>query len=144
MINISDNQAIDLARQSLGLDPAVPAQALEVKRLDQIGRSYFLVIFGDNGASVAIAAVDTKCSDIQSSAVLSGKRAHLTLTRDAAISLVDTSNETQADLVWQPCDASLSPLYPLWRVCSANSTSYVDMNGKVWHSLQTGGPGGTD
>lgn len=142
MTDISDGQAIDLARRSLGLDLTVPARVFEVTRLDQTERSYFLVIFGEEGASVAISAVDIKCADIQTSAVLNGERPHLAITSDAAVRVVASTSATQTDLVWQPCEASLSPLYPLWRVRSANSTSYVDLNGKIWRSLRAVGPGG--
>ena len=40
-----------------------------------------------------------------------------------------------AELVWQPCQASLSPLYPLWRVSGATRSVFVDQQERCWVRL---------
>jgi hypothetical protein len=44
-------------------------------------------------------------------------------------------DDASAQLVWQPCHASLSPLYPFWRVTGPHGTRFVDQQERCWNRL---------
>ena len=54
---LSAGDAAATARREIGLDDSVPGRAWLVRRLDRPGDAYYLVVFGDDNAAVAVAAV---------------------------------------------------------------------------------------
>jgi hypothetical protein len=127
------DQAIALAAAALGsTDPAV---ALRVERPDQSDRDYYLVLFGSETATTAVAAVEAGSGVVMSSARLDGKSPHLTVSRQRAQEIAAVGNGAEAKLVWQPSVASRSSLYPLWKVSGPAGTVYVDQQERSWTDL---------
>ena len=118
-----------------------PGRAFHVRRLDRPGDAYFLVILGEEGAAMTVAAVGELDGEIRTSARLKGDVAHMTVDKEQALELARLWDTPEAELVWRPCQASMSPLYPIWEVKSASGTLYVDQSRGVHEQLQAGGPG---
>ncbi len=142
MATISSQEAIARARAAMSIDSAQAARAWLVQRLDRPRQAYYLVVFGGEDASIAAAAVDATQGVVETEAHLSGDRAQLSIDSARAVALTDAGENAQAELVWQPCKASRSPLYPLWQIRVASRYAYVDQQGIVWDELEMPGPGG--
>jgi hypothetical protein len=141
MTEISAEDGIERARSQLGLGPLTSARAWRVRRIDGHDRVYYLIVFGDPESAVGVAAVDAADSDVMAAAVSQTAGPHLTVDADQALRKAKIAG-AQAELVWRPCRASLSPLYPLWQVSSRTETVFVDQEGVVWKVLESAGPGG--
>jgi hypothetical protein len=134
MTNVTPDEAAVVARQAVGASAAVKARAWRVVRLDRIGESYFLVVLGDDRAAVAVAAIRADTGETMTLARLEGIRQHFLVDAARALQLANLSNAS-AELVWQPCQASLSPLYPFWRVSGATRSVFVDQQERCWDRL---------
>ena len=132
MPSLSKEAAILTAREALATTDLADARVVE--RFDRPGQVYYLVLFGGAQATSAIAAVDAQSGSLMGAARLSGSGPHLQIEREQATRLSSLS-EPHARLVWQPCRASLSPLYPLWQITGTNGEAFVDQQGKCWPSL---------
>jgi hypothetical protein len=141
MRTIGLQDAIARARAQSGVDTSVQARAWFVRRLDRHGEAYYLVEFGEDCSVLAVAAVGAVQGEILTWARLPGNEPHL-LSEEHAVKRVDVEGGAQAELVWQPCRATCSLLYPLWEVQLPAKTVYVDQQGVVWTSLTPAGPGG--
>ena len=126
---------VERVRAELKLEPSVLADAYRVARLDQSGSDYYLMVFGKPGQSVAVAAVGAN-GEIQSSARLPGTAGHSSLDVNEARRRSGLVGSTEARLVWRPCQASRSSLYPLWEIRSGPHRVYVDFQGVVWKDLE--------
>jgi hypothetical protein len=133
MPELPPDQAI--ARAAAALGTTDPATALRVERPDQIGRDYYLVTFGPEAATTAVAAVEAGSGVVMSSAKLAGQRPHLTVTRQRALEIAAAGSGAEAKLVWQPGAASRSALYPIWKVSGPGGTVYVDQQERSWTDL---------
>jgi hypothetical protein len=105
-------------------------------------RSYYLVLFGPNDATTAVAAVDAESGELLAWARLPGSGPHLVVSGTAAAARAGMSERSTVRLVWQPSRQSRSPLYPLWEVRTDGEGVYVDHAGRTWPRLERGGPGG--
>ena len=139
---ISPDDAIARARARTGVEAFVPAGAWLVRRLDRPGECYYLVVLGEDHAAIALATVGAAQGEIQTWAKLPGQNPHAILKEREAIERAGVSEDVKAELVWKPCRATRSPLYPLWEIRTATTTLYVDQQGIVWPDLPPGGPGG--
>ena len=128
-------EVVSRARRTLGLSETVPARAWRVERLDQAGEAYYLVIFGPEPVPVGVATVDVRTGDVSSSVRLTGENFHLTVDEQKAARLSGLRDVVSQGLVWKPCRASFSPLYPFWRISTVTKTVYVDQHGRVWDEL---------
>lgn len=128
----TEERAIESARQTLATAAAAAAHLVE--RLDRPDARYYLVLFGPPLASSAVAAVDAATGGVMSAARLSGKGPHLSVDAAQAQRIAALPG-ARLRLVWQPCTASLSPLYPLWEASDAAATVFVDQRGKRWQTL---------
>lgn len=142
MTELSSEELINRARLAMNLGASIDAEAWRVRRIDRVNEAYYLIIFEKDGAAIAVAAVNALTGNLQNSANLAGGGSPLGINSKQAIALAGLNGNAQATLVWRPCRASLSPLYPLWEVSTSSMTVYVDQQGKVWHSLVRAGPGG--
>ncbi len=142
MAEVSHEEAISRARRALSVAPSAGAQAWRVRRLDRPGAAYYLVVFGDEHAATGVATVDAVRGEVGVSARLPGRGPHLTVDDRRALDLAGLGSGAQLELVWQPCRASRSPLYPLWQVRADSLTMYVDQQSNVWRELEPAGPGG--
>jgi hypothetical protein len=125
--------AIAAARAALGAAPTVNANAQRVERLDHSGKGYYLVIIGDDNAGTGIVATDADTAIVMASARIHTRR-HLSVDAARAVQLAQVG-EASAVLVWRPCQASLSPLYPFWRVTGPLGTRFVDQQERCWDRL---------
>jgi hypothetical protein len=132
---MSQAAAIATARAATDLGDEVPARAWPVRRLDRPDESYYLVLFGDDDATVAVATVAADGGSVQSTATLRGETGHLTLDAARARALAGANEEAEVALVWRPSRASRSPFYPLWEVTGEARPVYVDHAGTVWDEL---------
>ena len=142
MAELSAEEAVRAARRELALDGGAAGSALRVRRLDREGAAYYLVLFGEDDATVAVAALDAAGGGLETSARLPGRAAHLAVGRERARELAGLGESSRAELVWTPCRATRSQLYPLWEVSDGGARVFVDQRGGVWRSLDAGGPGG--
>jgi len=134
--------AIQRAREALSLSEEVPGRAAYVARLDRPGAGYYLVCFGLEELTVGVAAVDAHDGELLSHAGLPGSGRHLAVTAGDASRRAAAATTASPRLVWRPCRASFSMLYPLWEVATAQGPVYIDQQGHRWTSLEPGGPGG--
>jgi hypothetical protein len=127
--------SIATARAAIGLGEEIPVRAWPVRRLDRPDGSYYLVLFGDDDATVAVATVSADGRSVQSTATLRGETGHLAIGAAAARVAAGADADAPAALVWRPCRASRSPFYPLWEVAGEPGPVYVDHAGAVWEQL---------
>ncbi len=141
MIRVADVVAAAQARLGLGEDTAAYAQ--RIRREDRPGDSfYFLVILGEPLRPRGVAAVDAATGDVMEWADLPGTRPHLTVKAPEAKSRAGFPGDAKAEMVWRPCRASRSPLYPIWRLSFGDRVAFVDQQGVVWDSLEMPETGG--
>lgn len=138
---LTSEEAISRGRSALRIAESVLAQAWRIARLDRAGEVYYLVVFGEKNASMAVAAVHAERGDVETSARLPGLRPHLSIEATSAKHLAGAGDSSIASLVWRPCSASRSPLYPLWEIRDESGCVYVDQQSRVWHALSPNGPG---
>jgi hypothetical protein len=138
---IGPEEAILRAREALRLPASAPAQAFRVDRLDPPGLPYFLVLLAIGGRDRHVALIDARTGALDQSADLSGA-GHAMLSMEQAIAISKLGGCTAARLVWRPCRASYSPLYPIWEIASPSERRYVDQQGRVWDVLPPSGRGG--
>ena len=139
--DIRETEAIARALERLELSEKTPARAALVSRRDPPGGAYYLVVVGDPGAALGVAAVDASSGEVTQWATLPGAVPHQVLDRDAAVERAGAS-ALRAELVWRSSPASRSPLYPLWEIDTGDEVVYVDHAGQVWPSLEPGARGG--
>jgi hypothetical protein len=101
-----------------------------------------LLVFGEEGASVGIAAVDVSTGQVLAQAALPGTGAHRLITKAEAVARARAGAGATATLVWAPSMASRSMFYPLWKVEGPTGAVFVDASGTVWPDLGPAGPGG--
>lgn len=142
MSEIPEAEAIDRARTQLKLGPRTQARAWHVRRSDQPGAAYYLVVLGEPQAAVGVAAVDAVKAEVMVWACLPGTGPHPILEPNVAAQRAGFPSGSQLELVWQPCKGSRSPLYPLWEVSIEGRMTYVDQQGVVWESLGPSDRGG--
>jgi hypothetical protein len=142
MDEIKSIEAIRRAGAALGLSDRTPGRAWRVRYLQRPGEAYFLVVLGEVDAALGVACVDPTTSEIEISASLPGVAAHITVEAMQAKTLVAGSEPAEVEMVWMPCEASRSPLYPLWEVKTKKGIQYVDQQGRLWSDLRLGQPGG--
>ena len=116
MCETSETEAIDRARTQLKLGPATPVRAWRVRRADQPGRAYYLVVFGERRTAVGVAAVDATTAEVMLWATLPGTGPHPILERNMAAQRAGFAEGSRLELVWQPCKGSRSMLCLLWEV----------------------------
>jgi hypothetical protein len=142
MAAFTSDQSIAQARATLGIAASVVAHAWLVRRLDRQGEMYYLVVFGEPHASVAVAAISATSGEVSTSAHLPGTEPHLRVDKQQALELAGLGSNAHADLVWRPCRASRSPLYPLWEARVGGKSVYVDQQRLILQELEAAGPGG--
>ena len=118
-------------RAAVGAASGVAGRAWPVRRLDRPGETYYLVVLGDEGASVAVGTVNAETGDVSSSAHLPGRGPHLEVDAVRARALTNAGETAAAELVWRPSLVSKSPLYPVWEVALPSGPAYVDQAGSV-------------
>jgi hypothetical protein len=142
MNQLSVEEAVTRARQKIGLPDSVQDRAWLTRRLDREGESYYLVLFGENHATVGVACVNAGSGEVETYARLPGTEPHLNIGSDRAIELAGGDDKARAEMVWKPSRASRSPLYPLWEIDKGEEKVFVDQGGNIWHNLEPAGPGG--
>lgn len=142
MIGITQEEAIHNAKSKLGFEESTPGRAWRVRRLDRPSEAYYLVQLGESNAAVGIATVDTYTGEVGVYASLPGVGAHMAVDVQLAIELGGGGEAAQAELVWMPCRASKSPLYPLWEVKTLGVVKYVDQQRRVLDKLEPARLGG--
>jgi len=129
---ISHADAIARARAELELDDDIPAEAVQIRRLDPPSEAYFLVTLGEPETVIAVATIGASTGAVGTAAVLSGHGPQLMVDASRARALAGASASAGATLVWRPSRASRSPLYPLWEVEHEGVFVYVDQQENVW------------
>ncbi len=142
MPDVPIEAAIERARKALSLGSAISARALHIARLDRPGTGYYLVWFGAENATMAVAAVDATDGEVLSHARLPGSGPHLAVTAEEARQRAGPSTIGTPRLVWRPCRASFSMLSPFWEVSTERGLVYIDQQNQLWTELEAGGPGG--
>ena len=141
MTEVSAETAIAAARREIGLPGDTGACHWRVRRLDAPGQAYYLVVFGEVRAAVAIADVDSGNGRVKSWARLPGSESYRIIDAERAIKLAGGDVMARAELVWKPCRASRSPFYPLWLIQTGEEDIYLDQQGRLWQTLEDGGAG---
>jgi len=133
--------AVAIARKALGIGEGVPGEALKVRRLEGPAHAYYLVALWAADATT-LACVNEDRAELEISARLPGRAPILAVSLERAKGLAGLGPAAGGDLVWKPCRASFSMLYPIWEVCEGGHTVYVDQQGVVWKELKAKMPGG--
>ena len=137
MAHISEETAREIARAEIGMPPETAGEAWLVHRLDRPDDDYWLLALGGE-TQAAAAAVDAADGRLMSWANIGQPEGLRLLPALEAAALSGQPGAQTTRLVWRPCQASYSPLYPLWEVESAERTVYVNQQGQVWQELETG------
>lgn len=133
---MEEQDAIESAKRSIGLGEIDSVNAYRVQRLDHPGQWYYLLAFGEPGATLALAVVNGTSGDLESWVRTDGARGHIHVDAAEAVRLAGLPPDTSAEMVWRPSRASRSPFYPLWAVRAADGgTKYIDQQGHVWDTL---------
>jgi hypothetical protein len=135
---IGETDAIVRARRALGFGDTIQSRGWLVHRLDRPNQSYFLVELGGENTPDAVATVDSISGEVTHSARLP----HPSRLKTPQELLGENLGAPDVTLVWQPCDASRSPLYPLWQIRTKDDLFYLDQSGQRWYQLQISGRGG--
>jgi hypothetical protein len=130
---LSADDAVARVRAAVSAADGVAGHAWPVRRLDRPGETYYLVVLGDEHASVAVGTVSAATGEVGSSAHLPGAGAHLAIDAERAKALAGADEAARAELVWRPSLVSKSPLYPVWEVTLPTGAVYVDQAGSVRH-----------
>ena len=136
MIKVTPDEAIHNARNRLGLDESTPGKAWQVRCLDRPSEAYYLIELGASDAAVGIATIDADTGEVGVYAALPGLGAHMAVDAQMAIELVNGKKGAQPELVWKPCSASESPLYPFWEVRTTRGIKYVNQQRRVLDKLE--------
>lgn len=136
MDELSADEAIDRARKSLDIPAQVTARAFRVRRLDRPQAGYYLVLFGEDDATIGVATLDAGSGEAMSSAQLPGRGPHISINQAQAVDLAGMGKDAHAEMVWKPCRATRSLLYPLWEIHDGTKTVFVDQQGTVWQELE--------
>lgn len=134
MTGLSEDDAVARVRAAVGAGNGAAGRAWRVRRLDRPGETYYLVVLGDEGASVAVGTVNAVTGDVGSSAHLPGRGPHLEVDAVRARALAGAGETAGTELVWRPSLVSKSPLYPVWEVSLPSGPAYVDQAGSVRHN----------
>jgi len=142
MSRITPEEAIQNARTKFGFDKSTRGNAWQVRHLDRPSEAYYLIELGASDAAVGIATIDADTGEVGVYAALPGLGAHIAVDAQMAIELANGEKGAQAELVWKPCSASRSPLYPFWEVRTTSGIKYVDQQRRVVDKLEPTRPGG--
>jgi hypothetical protein len=142
MSEILPEEAIVHAREALGLPASVSGRALRVERLGPPESAYYLVALASSDRERYVAAIDARTAAVDQHAKLVGAADYLTVDMEQALAAAGLGAHASARLVWRPCRASYSPLYPIWEISSAGERRYVDQQAQVWSALTPSGRGG--
>ncbi len=137
---ITKAHAIHIARSVVNLDPGLTADVFPVRRLDSKD-DYFLIIFRDKEYSYGLVIIGIRSGEVKNSARIKSRLPYLTVDKSRALHLASLKSPAQAELVWKPCQASRSPLYPIWRVWSSNKEAFIDQGGRIWKELSDSSSG---
>jgi hypothetical protein len=135
---MTEAKAILISRIFFDLQESVLASVLRVKNLRNRNQDYFLVIFGEKNATVAVAAVGCEKGEIKVSARLSGNLPHLNISKEKALELCKANENVPIEMVWAPGALSRSPLYPIWKVNLTSGVKYVNQEGEISDQLDNG------
>lgn len=122
--------ALRLAALAVGATSAKGRTWL-VRRLDA-QEPYLLVAGTTNNQQTIAAAIGSSSGQLLSLV----RNQILSVHQPAA--LAHAERGASISLVWMPCTASFSPLYPFWQVQHGAHIFYVDQQGKVWDKLTEG------
>jgi hypothetical protein len=128
---MTEAEAIDLSREYFKLNKSVRAAVFKVINLLNENSSYFLIIFGEENASVAIAAVNIRSGEIKNSARLTGQVPHLTINKEKAIELTASPKNSRTEMIWKPGRLTKSQLYPVWKIHSPTGIVYINQSGVI-------------
>ncbi len=132
MDRMAESDAVARARAALSATRDDPAQVFFVQRLDLPDRAYFIVAFG--GGQKRVCTVDAR-GDVQQVARVADPATIVPVTEERARRLAGVDARAALRLVWRPCRASRSALFPLWEVSAGHVLVYVDMFERVLPSL---------
>lgn len=62
-------------------------------------------------------------------------RAPVAISHEAALAHAGLGMGASAELVWKPCEATMSMFDPLWLVTHGDNSFFVDERGKLWSAL---------
>jgi hypothetical protein len=138
VVKISEEQAREIARNKLGLPAETPGRAWLISRLDLPDAHYWLVALGPPQTEYSLAAVDALDGSLMNWAILEKPQVFTLLTPQEAVRRTMQRGAYPVRLVWQPCQASHSPLYPIWEVQTDERTLYINQQGGVFQELVPG------
>jgi hypothetical protein len=143
MAGVNHDTAVEIARRALQVFESSPATVWHVRRLDRPNDAYYLIVFGESQAADGVAAIDEESGALRASARLSGRASPITIDDLRARELAGVPPHADAEMVWCPCQASQSPLYPFWQIRIQGSSVFVNQQGRVFTELTRVGPGGS-
>jgi hypothetical protein len=130
---LGQNQAIQRTCAHFGIDPECLRQAWRVDLLERPGQVYYLAEFLVDGGLLVV-AIDGETGLPRQTARL---RSEGTIGVDAAKAREQAHARSDAPvrLVWKPCEASFSPLYPIWEIELESRKLFVNQQGRCWQRL---------
>jgi hypothetical protein len=138
MVHISEASARDIARTVTNLPGGTEGHTWLVRRLDRQDEYYWLVALGSESAVEAVVAVEAADGKVMNYARLAPPGSFGLLSAEEAVRVLEEPGFQAVELVWMPCRASYSPLYPLWEVRTKDRTVYINQQRQMWEILDVG------
>jgi hypothetical protein len=110
--------------------------------MDRAGEFYYLVLIEAKSGEASLAMVGGQNGAVDSFASVQPGQSMAPISPDRAARLANLDPADEIELVWMPCNASRSPLYPLWRIRRGEDLRYVDQRGVVFTEVRTSMRGG--
>lgn len=141
MAALPEDEAIRRGARELGVDAQSVRRVWPVAWIDRPEDSAYLAEFED-AQGLVIALLDAATGVPKQTARLpAGGTSTIAVDEGEARRRAGAGAEASARLVWKPCQASRSPLYPIWEIRDGERVAYVDQRGRVWSELAVAGPG---
>ena len=135
VVSIDSRAAVAAAKSFVKADPDSAVRAWRVTRLDRACAFYYLVLIEGSGGSAQVVMIDGESGAAESSARVASGEGPVSIPPEQASRLAKLHPADEVDLAWMACDATRSPLYPLWRVRRGKEIRYVDQRGAVRKEL---------
>jgi hypothetical protein len=126
-------QAVVQARRLLDLPASEVGVAWRVRLLAAPGAYFLAFVEGQ------VACIDASSSALMTSAA--SAHAPVAVAREKALAQAGLGLGASAELVWEPCAATMSMFDPLWLVTRGPESIFVDQRGKRWPTLPAISPG---
>jgi hypothetical protein len=124
-----------------------PKEAILVERLDRENDHYYITPFADKKETIrSLVSIDARSGNYKQSFLLAENSIPpylKNMDKTAILELLGPQHDAQTvivhpNMVWKPCEQSLSPYWPFHMVTVKDTTLYIRIDGRIFTALTTG------